>query len=130
MVDPEGVLWEHESGFANYGGAAPYAETGPLELSPMGGFSANALYATANGANVMHVLGLVPDSLTLGDVTVTLFGRFYPDEADAAWGPYPATDPTNLRACARQFRLRYTAASPNDWRVGVPRLDMRPGGER
>jgi hypothetical protein len=130
MVDPGGVLWEHESGFSNYGGAVPFAETGPLELSPTGGFSPNALYATANGASVMHVLSLIPDSLTLGDVSVTLFGRFYPDEPDTAWGPYAAADPTDLRACARQFRLRYTAATPNDWRVGIPRLDMRPGGAR
>jgi hypothetical protein len=130
MIDPAGVLWEHETGFANYGGAAPFAETGPLELSPTGGFNPNALYAQANGVNVMHVLSLIPDSLTLGDVSVTLYGRFYPDEADTQWGPYPAADPTDLRACARQFRLRYTAATPNDWRVGIPRLEIQPGGER
>jgi hypothetical protein len=130
MCDPLGTLWEHETGFSNYSGLAPYAETGPLELAPQGGYSPNAYFPGADGANIMHVLSLIPDTLTLGDVTVTLFGRFYPDEPDTQWGPYPAADPTDLRACARQFRLRYTAASPNDWRIGIPRLDMIKGGER
>lgn len=130
MVDPSGNLWEHETGFANYSGAAVYAETGPLELAPMGGYSPNAYYPGADGANLMHVLSYIPDTETLGDATLTLFGRFYPDADDTQWGPYPAANPTDLRACARQFRLRYTMAGTNDFRIGIPRLDMIKGEGR
>lgn len=130
MVDDTGQVWEHESGTANYSGATPYAETGPLEISAIGTLSASAFSPQAQGSQFMHILGMIPDAITLGDVSMTFYGRYYPGETDTAHGPYSATDPTDLRLSARQWRLRFNGNTPNDWRVGIPRLDIIPGEGR
>ena len=130
LVDASGQVWEHESGYASYGGAQPYAETGPLEVSGLGSLTGSAFSAQALGANVMHILGMIPDSLTLADATMMFYGRFYPNAAETTYGPYSASDPTDLRMTGRQFRLRYNFTPGVDGRIGVPRLDIRPGGGR
>jgi len=46
------------------------------------------------------------------------------------YGPYSMANPTNLRFTGRQVSMRVTGEQNTDWRWGVPRVDVRPGGLR
>ncbi len=115
LVGDDGYVYEHEVGL-DYDDAVPYVESGPTELG--------------NGDKIMHVLGLVPDEKTEGDVTVTFKTKFYPNATETSYGPYSLSSPTDVRFSVRQFKLRYTGARSTDWRVGVPRVDVKMGGGR
>lgn len=119
MADAEGKLYEHERGtsYLNPAGVAmtPYAESGPVEIG--------------NGDQVMCVQYLVPDDKTLGDVDATLYTSFHPDGAEDGFGPFTLSEQTSVRRTGRWVRLRLRQVNPG-WRVGVPRLDVVPGGRR
>ncbi|HWA61930.1 MAG TPA: hypothetical protein VG939_11180 [Caulobacteraceae bacterium] len=117
MVDAGGQVLQHENGLAYAGAGAPYLESGPLELG--------------DGDQVFDLAGLEPDASTLGDVTLTVASRFHPLGPQTLSGPYALAAPTPLRIAGREHRLRFTAASASDWRLGAgTRLDVRSGGLR
>jgi hypothetical protein len=115
FVSSAGVLYEHEVGF-EYGGASPYAETGPISIGA--------------GDQVMAVRELIPDERTLGDVNATFKTRFYPTDTERSYGPYNMSNPTSIRFTGRQIRMRVTGDASSDWRVGIMRLDAVSGGRR
>jgi len=115
LVGADGYVYEHEAGF-DYGGAAPYLESGPFELGL--------------GDAVIYARQLLPDENTQGDVTATFKTRFYPNGPESAYGPYALAALTDVRFSGRQARLRYDGAMKDDWRVGTPRLDIVAGGRR
>ena len=110
-----GCAYDHEVGFT-YGGAAPFAETGPISLGA--------------GDQVACVTQLVPDEKTQGDVTASFKTRFHPNDVERAYGPYSMANPTSVRLTGRQVRMRVDGASASDWRVGTMRVDVTPGGRR
>lgn len=115
-IDGEGRVWRHETGF-DYGGEAPWIESGPFQLG--------------DGEAVFTALDLIPDERTLGQVQATFFARFAPSGvAETTFGPYAAANPTNVRFTARHARMRLAGAAAADWRAGVFKLDVRPGGTR
>jgi hypothetical protein len=114
-IAADGILYEQEVGF-DYGGQAPFAETGPIALGV--------------GENVMAVRGMIPDENTLGDVNATFKTRFYPTDTERDYGPYSMANPTSLRFTGRQVRMRVTGNTSSDWRVGIMRLDAVAGGRR
>jgi hypothetical protein len=111
MMGDDGVLYEHEAGWT-YGGAAPFAETGPMEM--------------AAGDRMVEVQGIIPDDRTEGDVTVTFKQRFYPNAAETSFGPYALSSPTDVLFQGRQIKVRFDGAVAGDWRVGEPRFDVVP----
>lgn len=113
--DSSGNPYEHEVG-RDFGSETPFAESGPIEIG--------------DGDRVLSATSLIPDEDTLGDVTVTVKTRFYPTDSDTSHGPYTMAAPTDVRFTGRQMRLRVTSNSANDWRWGVPRIEVRPGGRR
>lgn len=115
LIDDTGDLFEHEVGFA-HGSETPFAETGPLML--------------ATGDRVMHVTSLLPDEETQGGVTATFKTRFYPNGTEYEYGPYTMANPTDVRFTGRQMRMRVTGNGSQDWRVGIMRVDAKPGGRR
>jgi len=115
LWDSAGQPYEHEVGTA-WGGGAGYAESGPLEIG--------------DGDRVLSATSLIPDEKTLADTQVTIYARMYPTDSDTTHGPYSMAQPTDVRFTARSIRLRVTGITANEWRVGVPRLDARPGGRR
>lgn len=115
LIDAGGVVYEHDVGFG-YDGTLPYAEGGPIELG--------------NGDAVMNAEWLIPDDRTAGDVTATFTYRFSPDGAETTVGPIALNARTAVRIEARQLKLRYSGARLTNWRVGEPRLDVRPAGMR
>lgn len=115
-IDSSGAIYEHEVGYLYPGSVAPWLESGPLELG--------------NGDNVMYTHALIPDDKTMGDVTATFYTRFYPDGTESTFGAYTLTKKTDVRFCGRTVRVHYDAAEATAWRIGVPRLDATPGGNR
>lgn len=110
-----GIAYNHEKGL-NYGGAAIFAESGPVQLGA--------------GDQVLSAVELIPDEKTQGDVTVTFSTRFHPNDAERTYGPYSMANPTPVRFTGRQATMRVTGARLADWRFGVPRLDVRVGERR
>jgi hypothetical protein len=111
----DGYVYEHDVG-TDWGGAAPYLEGGPVEIG--------------NGDTIAHVLRIVPDEKTIGDVTVTFKTRNYPGDSESTQGPYTMASPRDVRFSARQARIRFDTARNTSWRVGTFRLDVREGGGR
>jgi hypothetical protein len=73
---------------------------------------------------------LIPDEKTQGDVTATFKTRFHPNDTQRTYGPYSMANPTSLRFTGRQVNVRVDGARLADWRVGIMRLDAKPGGLR
>jgi hypothetical protein len=113
--DPDGVLYEHEFGYS-HGGLVPYIESGPI-------FS-------GNGDSIISAVELIPDEKTQGDVQAKFKTRFYPNDVEREFGPYSMANPTPVRFTGRQLRMRVEGLRNVDWRVGLMRLDVRPGGTR
>lgn len=113
-IDAAGQAYDHETGVA-YGGADIFAESGPISLGA--------------GDQVAVCTMLIPDEKTQGQVTATFKTRFHPNDVEREYGPYSMANPTSVRFTGRQVRMRINGTAA-DWRVGVPRIDMRPGGLR
>lgn len=111
----DGVAYNHETG-ASWGGATPYAESGPIELP--------------QGEQVASVVELIPDEKTQGDATVTFKTKFYPNDVERTYGPYSTANPTSTRFTGRQIAMRVTGAASTIWQWGIPRIDVRAGGRR
>ena len=115
MVNPSGLVYEHEVGY-NYDGSTLFAESGPVQLG--------------NGDNIMSVRQVVPDEQTLGEAVVSFKTRNYPTDTQSTFGPYTAANPTSVRFSGRQVNMVVTGAVLADWRVGIFRLEAIPAGKR
>lgn len=115
-VDPQGVLYEHETGFAYEGSAGPWAQSGPFEIG--------------GGERMALVRQLVPDERTGGDVRVSFLTRDWPNGPAATHGPYDLAARTDVLFTARQASVRVEPARPADWRWGEPRVDVAMGARR
>ena len=114
-IDPTGELYEHEIGHL-YGTDTPFAETGVISLP--------------TGDRLMKVTSLIPDEKTQGDVNIKFKTRFYPNGAETVHGAFNPSNPTSVRFTGRQIRMRVEGAAATDWRVGIMRIDAKPGGRR
>jgi len=115
MVSADGYIYEHEVGFA-YDSQTIYAESGPVEIG--------------NGEQIMQVRKVIPDESNLGDVNISFSSRFYPTDTETTYGPFTSANPTDARFSGRQVKMKVTADTLTDWRVGVMRLDAVPAGKR
>lgn len=115
-VDASGAIYEHEVGL-EYGGAEPYAETGPFLLG--------------EGDRVIEVNRIIPDERTLGDVTATFYVKQWPnDDQEYVKGPFTLSEKVDRRFSGRMARARFTGARLADWRVGKFKIDGYPGAMR
>ena len=114
-LNTDGVSYDHETGLA-LDDADVFAESGPISLGA--------------GDNVMVATMLIPDEKTQGDVNATFKTRFHPNDTQRSYGPYSMANPTSVRFTGRQVNVRVDGARLADWRVGVMRLDAKPGGLR
>lgn len=108
-----GKHYDHEIGYS-HGGVAPHAESGPVVF----------------GSSVVKVNEIIPDEKTQGEATLTFKTRFYPNGSESTHGPYTMSNPTSARFSGRQLRLRVNGTEFNNWRFGIPRLNVIPGGNR
>jgi len=54
----------------------------------------------------------------------------HPNDTERSYGPYTMAAPTSVRFTGRQVRMRVDGVALSDFRVGVMRLDAKPGGLR
>jgi hypothetical protein len=116
MVDPMGVLWNHElRNVSIEDGPIPFVETGPLEI----------------GAGDQHVYVdyIYPDENAPGGVTAIFKVRDMPNGPETVLGPYSMASPVGVRARGRQFSLRLEGRTAG-WRVGSMRVNIKPGERR
>ena len=114
-ADASGNVYNHETGF-NHGSQDVYAESGPFKVGV--------------GDNLVVVNKLIPDELTLGDVSATFKTRLYPTATESTHGPYSMANPTSIRFQGRQVRMRVDGVRNTAWRVGTMRFDGTTGGKR
>lgn len=113
MFCESGKVYDHEIGYS-HGGTAPHAESGPI----------------AFGSNVVKVNEIIPDEKTQGEATLTFKSRFYPNGDESTHGPFNMGNPVSARFSGRQIRMRVNGTELKNWRFGVPRLNILPGGNR
>jgi hypothetical protein len=115
LISSDGKIYDHEIGW-DYGGATPYATSGPIELG--------------DGDRIMHCYGMVPDDKTAGDVSAYFTAKRYPDDAGTLKGPFSLSSKTDFRFSAGIIEMTVAGNASTNWRVGVPRLDLVPGEGR
>lgn len=125
LLDSAGFLYEHEVGDQRVGSGIAFAESGPVELT-----DADVQMGFSGSPQLMAVNRFIPDEKTLGDVRLKFFTSKFPTDVEKVVGPIVASQPTSLRFLARQTRVRVEEVNPVRWRVGVPRLGVKPAGYR
>ena len=115
MAGSAGDIYDHETGY-NYDSGAVYAESGPSMIGA--------------GDKLAVVTRVIPDELTLGDVSVTFKSRLYPTSTETTHGPYSAAEPTSVRFTGRQVRMRVEGQELGAWRVGAFRAEIVEGSKR
>ncbi len=122
MADASGRVYDHERGGVyldvdDSTALSPYVESGPVEL--------------ADGDHVMFMRDYIPDDQTIGDANLTVYTSFYPGGTEASEA-FNVSTQTSLRKTGRWIRLKLDQDTPADsgWRIGMPRIDVRPGGLR
>ena len=113
MFGADGKIYDHEIGFS-HDGMAPHAESGPIVF----------------GSSVVKINEIIPDEKTQGEATLTFKSRFYPNGTESTHGPFTMSNPVSARFSGRQLRMRVNGTEFNNWRFGVPRLNVVPGGNR
>ena len=116
LIDASGNVYDHETGTARNSEGTPSLESGPFELE--------------DGDNTVVIQKIIPDDKTVGDVNVTLYTSYFPDETETTNGPYTLTKLTSVRKRARQVRVKLTEAVANAWRVGMIRLGVVKSSRR
>lgn len=111
MVGSDGYVYDHEHGY-NYGGATPYARSGPIELG--------------NGDFNFDVSALIQDEKTSNDTIVSFRTRFQANGAETVTSSYTlgSNGQTDVWFSARQVELVVTGSVATNWRWGMPSLDV------
>ena len=116
-VDADGIVFEHEAGYAYDTDTEIFVESGPIEIG--------------NGDRYMVAKSLISDENAAGAVTATFKTKNYPTASETTHGPFTLTStPTSVRFTGRQVNMRVTGVENASWRVGNMRLDVVPGGRR
>ena len=108
---------------------ARLAEGKPDMLDPV------VIMLILDGDRIVEVLSMIPDFKNLtGSVKVTLLTRYYPHDSEeqVEVGIVTATTTRiDTRASGRQSRVKVESdILGSDWRLGVVRFDLVPGGNR
>ena len=115
-VDAYGYVYDHEVGY-NHDGEISFIEHGPVELG--------------TGENSSNLTFLYPDESAQGDVSMTFKTKMYPNGTERSFGPYTATrQPVPIRVHGRQMLVKAIGAESTNWRLGVPRIEVKPGSKR
>jgi hypothetical protein len=118
-MDASASLYQHETGWTADGSPLTvqrYAESGAISIE--------------TGDRVATVRQMVPDERTSGQTRVTFKTRFFPNGSELVYGPYTLSELTDMRFQSRQIAVKVEGAADADWRIGMPRFDLVPGGRR
>ncbi len=122
--DPDGKLYNHETGTSDDGSAmTSFIESSAGEIPNTG----NSLYLVDK---------VIPDVTMTSDTTVSLFinTRKYPNATEVTKGPFNITNSTtkvSTRAKGRQMSLKLQSSGTlDDWSLGTFRINAREDGLR
>jgi len=119
LMGSDGYVYSHETGEA-YGGAYPYAKSGPFEWPDQMG----------QGAKRVQIAGLIPDEKTQGQSRVTFYLREFPNLTETTKGPYTISGaPVDFLWQARQVEMKVEFLD-GDARWGLPRIDAKAVSSR
>lgn len=122
-IATDGQMYYHEKGTSAAGEAlSAYVTSGDVEID-------------ASGEQFMHVSKFIPDFKTLdGEVTITLTAKRYPQDTATRTSATTVDESVsffNPRLRGRQLSVKFASnATDASWRVGVPRIDVKPHGRR
>ena len=116
MFDADGVGYQHEVSSYSWGAGTPFAESGPIRLGV--------------GENTFTAKSLFPDERTQGDVQVKFKTRFAPNGDESEFGPYSMAEPSDVLFSGRQMRIRVEGVRADDWRWGIPTMELSARGRR
>lgn len=139
MVTSDGRIMKHEFGYSYSDDIVTQEDGADLLLedgSPMLLESAapersliSGPFEIANGGALLFVDEIIPDELTQGDCSVTIYTSEYPTDGETAFGPFTGEDRIVIEAPARKVRMEITAsAGVSDFRVGTFRAVVKEWG--
>ena len=122
--DPDGYLYDHETGTSANGAAMnSYIEGSPREISQ-------------NGETLYMVDQVIPDVTMTPDTSLSLYmnTRKFPNATEVTKGPFTITSSTeklSTRAKGRQISMKFQSTGiDDDWTLGDFRVNSRPDGLR
>ena len=122
--DPDGFLYNHETGTSDNGAAMnSFIEGSPREIS-------------AEGETLYMVDQVVPDVSMSANTSLDLYmnTRKYPNATEVVKGPFPITSNTvkiSTRAKGRQIAIKFQSTGTTDqWTLGDFRINSRQDGLR
>ena len=122
--DPDGYLYDHETGTSANGAAMnAFIEGSPREI-------------TAEGNDLYMVDRIVPDAVMTADTNLAVYmnTRKYPNSSETVKGPFAITSTTqnvSTRAKGRQIALKFqSTGTSDDWQLGDFRVNARQEGPR
>lgn len=122
--DPDGYLYEHETGTSANGAAMnSYIEGSPREIS-------------ADGETLYMVDQVIPDVTMTPNTTLSLYmnTRKFPNSTETTKGPFEITSSTekvSTRAKGRQISMKFQSTGlDDDWTLGDFRVNSRQDGLR
>ncbi len=122
--DPDGYLYNHETGTSANGAAMnSYIEGSPREISQ-------------NGETLYMVDQVIPDVTMTPDTSLSLYmnTRKFPNATEITKGPFTITSSTekvSTRAKGRQISMKFQSTGTDDnWTLGDFRVNSRPDGLR
>ena len=122
--DPDGYLYEHETGTSADGAAMnSYIEGSPREIS-------------ADGETLYMVDQVIPDVTMTSSTSLSLFmnTRKFPNSTETVKGPFvitSSTDKVSTRAKGRQIAVKFqSTGTQDDWTLGDFRVNSRQDGLR
>ena len=122
-VNSSGTVYDHEQGNTDAGAAMDaYIESAEFDLG--------------EGDELFLMSRIIPDiSQEAGTIDVAFNAKLYPHDVVTAYGPYTistATEKVDTRVRARQMSIKFSSnsATGDRWRIGTPRIDIKPAGRR
>jgi len=122
--DPDGFLYNHETGTSDNGAAMnSFIEAAPREI-------------TAEGETLYMVDQVIPDVKMSANTSLDLYmnTRKYPNATEVVKGPFPITSNTvkiSTRAKGRQIAIKFQSTGTTDqWTLGDFRINSRQDGLR
>lgn len=118
-----GEIYDHELGDSDDGAA-------------MVAFIESAEFDLGEGDELFLMSRIIPDiTQDTGTIDVTFNAKLYPHDSATTYGPFTvsnATEKVDTRVRARQMSIKFSSnsATGDRWRIGTPRIDIKPAGRR
>jgi hypothetical protein len=122
-IKSTGQVYDHESGDSDDGSA-------------ISAFIESAEFDLGEGDELFFMNRIIPDiTQETGTLDITFSTKLYPHDSATTYGPFTisnSTEKVDTRVRARQMSIKFASnsATGDRWRIGTPRIDIKPSGRR